>query len=91
MTTMKMTPEKRASTQAAIDRLQEMCDDLYDELLEAEREGEGRYADALWHIRFDALATIATVKEAMKKAMKKEAMNQACDSRSPADDQERSH
>ena len=65
MTTMKMTPEKRASTQAAIDRLQEICDDLYDELLEADRDGEVRYADELWRIRFDALGTIATVKEAI--------------------------
>ena len=79
MTTMKMTPEKRASTQAAIDRLQEICDDLYDELLEADRDGEVRYADALWRIRFDSLGTIATVREAM---------NEACDSRSPAEDQE---
>ncbi len=78
-TTMKMTPEKRASTQAAIDRLQELVDDLYDELLEADRAGEVRYADELWRIRFDALGTIATVKEAM---------NEACDSRSPAEDQE---
>ena len=64
-TTMKMTPEKRASTQAAIDRLQELVDDLYDELLEADRDGEHRYADALWRIRFDVLGTIATVKEAI--------------------------
>ena len=65
MTTMKMTPEKRASTQAAIDRLQELVDDLYDELLEADRAGEVRYANELWRIRFDAKGTIATVKEAM--------------------------
>ena len=79
MTTMKMTPEKFKRTQAAIARLQEMCDDLYDELLEADRDGEVRYADALWRIRFDSLGTIATVREAM---------NEACDSRSPAEDQE---
>ena len=62
---MKMTPEKFKRTQAAVARLQEMCDDLYDELLEADRDGEHRYADALWRIRFDSMGTIATVKEAI--------------------------
>jgi hypothetical protein len=62
---MKMTPEKRASTQAAIDRLQEMCDDLKEEATEAWEAGEQVYAEALWKILYDATGTLVTVKEAI--------------------------
>ena len=74
-----MTPDKRASTKAAIDRLQTFCDELHDDAVRALLEGENLYSDALWDILHDATTTLLKVKEAA---------SEACDSRSPAENQE---
>ena len=74
-----MTPDKRASTKAAIDSLQTFCDELHDDAMRALLEGEALYSDALWDILHDATTTLLKVKEAA---------SEACDSRSPAENQE---
>ena len=74
-----MTPEKRASTKAAIDSLQTFCDELHDDAAQAWEDGEKIYSEALWDILHDATTVLLKVKEAA---------SEACDSRSPAEDQE---
>ena len=64
-TTQTMTPEKRASTQAAFDSLQTFCDELHDDAVRALLEGEDLYSDALWDILHDATTTLLKVKEAV--------------------------
>ena len=64
-TTQTMTPEKRASTQAAFDSLQTFCDELHDDAVQAWEDGEKVYSEALWEILTDATTVLLKVKEAV--------------------------
>jgi len=59
-----MTPEKRASTKAAIDSLQTFCDELHDDAAQAWEDGEKIYSEALWDILHDATTVLLKVRKA---------------------------